>query len=71
MKDKFFSTPPRDIDELREKIVREFKALREQPAFIQRAVRDVHRRTMLVLKEKVDTSKVKALDYCFTNCLCK
>ena len=24
-----------------------------------------------VLKEKVDTSKVKALDYCFTNWICK
>ena len=35
MKDKVFSTPPRDVEELlREKIVREFNALREQPAFI-------------------------------------
>ena len=38
MKDKFFSTPPRDIDELRE-----FNALRQQPAFIQRTMRDMHR----------------------------
>ena len=52
MKDKVFSTPPRDIDELREKIVREFNALREQPAFIQRAVRDMHRRTMLCVERK-------------------
>ena len=43
MKDKVFSTPSRDIYELREKIVREFNDLREQPAFIQRAVRDMHR----------------------------
>ena len=47
IKDKVFSTPPRDIDELRQKIIREFNALREQPAFIRRAVRDMHRRTML------------------------
>ena len=42
MKD-VFSTPPRDIDELREKIIREFNALRQQPAFIQRTMRDMHR----------------------------
>ncbi len=43
MKDKIFSAPPRDIDELRETIIREFNALRQQPAFIQRTVRDMHR----------------------------
>ena len=47
MKDKVFSTPTRNIDELRQKIIREFNALREQPAFIRRAVCDMHRRTML------------------------
>ena len=47
IKDKVFSSPPRDIDELRQKIIREFNALREQPAFVTRAVRDMHRRTML------------------------
>ena len=52
MKDKVFSTPPHDIHELRENIVREFNALREQPAFIQRAVRDMHRRTMLCVERE-------------------
>ena len=47
IKDKVFSIPPRDIDELRQKIIREFNALREQPAFIRRAARDMHRRTMI------------------------
>ena len=47
IKDKVFSSPPRDIDELRQKIIREFNTLREQPAFVSRAVRDMHRRTML------------------------
>ncbi len=42
MKD-VFSTPPRDIDELREKIIREFNALRQQPAFIRWTMRDMHR----------------------------
>ena len=47
IKDKVFSTPPRDIDDLRQKIIREFNALRDQPTFVSRAVRDMHRRTML------------------------
>ena len=47
IKDKVFSTPPRDIDDLRQKIIREFNALRDQPAFVSRAVRDMHRQTML------------------------
>ena len=42
MKD-VYSTPPRDIDKLHEKIIREFNALRQQPAFIQRTMRDMHR----------------------------
>ena len=47
IKNKVFSTPPRDIDDLRQEIIREFNALRDQPAFVSRAVRDMHRRTML------------------------
>ena len=50
MKDKVFSTPSRVIDELREQIVREFNALREQRAFIQRAVCDMHKRTILCVE---------------------
>ena len=34
LKIRYFSTPPRDIDDLRQKIIREFNALRDQPAFV-------------------------------------
>ena len=47
LREKVFSTPPRDIDDLCKKIIREFNALRDQPAFVSRAVRNMHRRTML------------------------
>ena len=47
VKDKVFATPPQNINELRQRIGREFDALREQPAFIRRAESDMHRRTML------------------------
>ena len=47
IKDKVFSTPPRNIDDLRQKIIRKFNALRDQPAFVSRAVHDMHRQTML------------------------
>ena len=47
LKGKVYSTPPQDIDELRQRIVEECHALREQPAIIRRAVQDMHRRTML------------------------
>ena len=43
LKDKVFSTPPHDIDELRQRIVQEFRVLREQPAVICQAVRDMQR----------------------------
>jgi hypothetical protein len=52
LKDKVFSTPPQNINELRQKIVREFDALREQPAIIRRVVSDMHRRTMLCVERE-------------------
>jgi hypothetical protein len=52
LKDKVFSTPLQNINELRQKIVREFDALREQPAIIRRAVSDMHRRTMLCVERE-------------------
>jgi hypothetical protein len=53
LKDKVFSTPPaQNINELRQRIVREFDALREQPAIIRRAVSDMHRRTMLCVERE-------------------
>jgi hypothetical protein len=46
-KDKVFSSPPRNIDELRQRIIREFNTLREQPALVTRVVSDMHKRTMV------------------------
>ena len=54
VKDKVFSTPPHDINELRQRIVDEFNALRQHPALISRAVRDMHRRTMLCVARNGD-----------------
>ena len=54
LKDKVFSTPPREINELRQRIVDEFNALREHPALTNRAVRDRHRRTMLCVERNGD-----------------
>ena len=50
LKDKVFSTPPQNIDELRQKIIEEFNALQEQPAVIRKAVRDMHKRTVLCVE---------------------
>ena len=50
LKDKIFATPPHDIDALRQRIIEEFDALRQQPALISRAVRDMHRRTLLCVE---------------------
>ena len=54
VKDKVFSTSPHDINELRQRIVDEFDALRQHPALISRAVRDMHRRTMLCVARNGD-----------------
>ena len=54
LKDKIFATPPHDIDALRQRIIEEFDALRQQPALISRAVRDMHRRTILCVERNGD-----------------
>ena len=53
LKDKVFSTSPQNIDVLRQRIVDTFNALRQQPDFIRRAVRDMHRRAMLCVERNV------------------
>jgi hypothetical protein len=40
LKDKVFSTPPENIQELRQKIIDEFNTLQQRPEMIQRALRD-------------------------------
>ena len=62
LKNKVFSTPPQNIDELRQKIIDEFTALRQQPDFIRNAVRGMTGEPHFVLRETGDTSNEKALD---------
>ena len=50
LKDKVFSTTPQNIDVLRQRTVDMFNALRQQPDFIRRAVRDMHRRAILCVE---------------------
>jgi hypothetical protein len=50
LKDKVFSTPPQNIQDLRQKIIEQFNALREQPAIIRKAVRDMHKRTVVCVE---------------------
>ena len=57
LKDKVFSTPPEKIQQLRQKIIDEFNTLRQRPEMIQRALRDMHRRTLLCV-ETADMSHI-------------
>lgn len=50
LKDKVFSRPPENIEELRQRIIEEFNTLRQRPEIIQRAFRDMHRRTILCVE---------------------
>ena len=50
LKDKVFSTSTQNIDVLRQRIVDTFNALPQQPDFIRRAVRDMHRRAILCVE---------------------
>ena len=50
LKDKVFSTPPQNIQDLRQKIIEQFNALREQPAVIRKAVRDMRKRTVVCVE---------------------
>jgi hypothetical protein len=46
LEDKVFSTSPQNMEDLRQKIIEQFNALREQPDVTRKAVRDVHKRTV-------------------------
>jgi hypothetical protein len=50
LKDKVFSTPPQNIQDLRQKIIEQFNALREQPAVIRKAVRYMHKHTVVCVE---------------------
>ena len=53
LKDKVFATPPQNIDMLRQRIIDEFNALRQQPEIpemIRNAVRHMHKRTILCVE---------------------
>ena len=62
LNDKVFSTSPQNIDVLRQRIVDTFNALRQQPDFIRRVVRDMHRRPYFVSREMGDMLKDRGLD---------
>ena len=46
LKNKMFTTPPENIDVLRQRIIEEFNALRQQPEMIRHVMRRMHRRTI-------------------------
>ena len=53
LEDKVFATPPQNIDMLRQRIIDEFNALRQQPEIpemIRNAVRHMHKRTILCVE---------------------
>ena len=67
LKIRYFQ-PPRDIDDLRQKVIREFNALYEisQPSFHGWCVICIGEQCF-VLQEKGGTWKVKAPDFCVSN----
>jgi hypothetical protein len=72
LKDKVFSTPPQNIDELRQRIDRESMPYENSlPSFIQRAVSDMHRRTMLCVEREGGHVQGTALDCIHTCKYCK
>ena len=44
LKNKVFTTPPENIDVLRQRIIEEFNALRQQPEMIRHVMRGIYRR---------------------------
>ena len=50
LKHKVFTTPPENIDVLRQRIIEEFNALRQQPEMIRNVMRGMHRRTILCVE---------------------
>ena len=52
MKGKVFSTPPATIEELRERIVREFDLLKRRPAMVRSAMRHMESRVNLCIERE-------------------
>ena len=50
MKAKVYSSPPANIFELRERIIREFEALQNTPELVSRAVAAMQRRSTLCIE---------------------
>ena len=50
LKGKVFSSPPHDVNILRQRIIAEFNALRNNPNFITNAVRHIQKRTTLCVQ---------------------
>mgnify|MGYP000680589583 CR=1 FL=1 len=53
LKNKVFSTPPRDIDELRNRITNEVNVLRNDPGMIRRAVEGMQQIGRASCRERV------------------
>ena len=60
LKSQIFKRSPRDIDELREKIVIEAQKVKENPALIQRAMRDMVERARTCINN--DGRHIKGAD---------
>ena len=52
MEGKVFSTPPATIEELRERIVREFDLLKRRPAMVRSAMRHMESRVNLCIERE-------------------
>ena len=50
LKNKVFTTPPENIDALRQRSIEEFNALLQQPEMIRHVMRGMHRRTILCVE---------------------
>jgi hypothetical protein len=62
LKGKVFSSPPHDVNILRQRIIAEFNALRNNPNFITNAVRHMQKKQHFVFREMEDTLKDTALE---------
>jgi uncharacterized protein (UPF0248 family) len=52
LKDKVLWTPPQNMENLRQKLIEQFNALREQPVITRKAVRDMHKLRTVVCVER-------------------
>ena len=57
LKNKVFTTPPENIDVLRQRIIEEFNALWQQPEMIRHVMRGMHSEPFVVSKEMEDMLK--------------